>query len=81
MRDVATVGLGERVDVSYPDGKFIPGVFAGFDGENVLVTTIFGDVVKVSIRSAFIDVLDGHGQVIGRVVDDPVLETVPPDLE
>lgn len=83
MRDVTTVAVDEPVSiwVAAPNGRYRmwSARFLGFD--------TFGLSLDIGVESSHWPwesafwVEDSRGEVIRPVVSEPVLETVPPDLE
>lgn len=77
VRDVATLKRGERVYVHDGD-MHIPGVFLELvDGDVRVDVTV--DIVRIPLASNDPFVTDVDGEVIAE--PEPVLETIPPDLE
>lgn len=90
MRDIQQVPIGEHVTVyAKPDpGAVRPyivpvddGTFAGVSHGHIVIDHNDKYPTNIPLDSDAFDVHDDAGNVLGVVSDDPVLETVPPDLE
>lgn len=81
MHDITTVRHGEPVTVCSGIVTIDAGTFAGVAGGYIVIDHADGYPTKVEVDSTVFDVCDTAGRVLGVIVDDPVLETVPPDLE
>lgn len=90
MRDISTVQIGEHVTVyaKADPGAVRPnlvpvedGTFVGVADGYVVIDHDDAYPSKVELASAVFDVHDDKGNVLGVTVEDPVLETVPPELE
>lgn len=79
MRDASTVPHGTHVNIVAQNGRTIlDGTFAGATSVGVVVDSI-GMPMLIPFDSVMTVEVDG--EPIGRVTPEPVLETIPPELE
>ena len=79
MRDVTTVARGETVHLRSDLVLLDTGSFVGLVDDKIVVDLGHG-IANVPLDSN-ITVEDIHGQVIGVLVDEPILTGLPPELE
>ena len=81
MRDVSEVEYAEPVTIRDGENrKVAAGTWIGAIGSRAFIDTAYG-VYRVPLNDPIFTIEDDDTQVIGVVEDDPVLETIPPELE
>ena len=83
MRDLSTVELGETIYL-YAHGLYLTsGTYMGVSNRRTIVAaerTGLG-IINVDVDSAEFHFEDAAGRLLGWVMEDPPLTTIPPELE
>ena len=81
MRDLSTVELGETVVVWAGDEVLTLGDYKGCIGKQTIVVDSPLGILSIDTDSKSFYVEDAPGHILGWVMDDAPLTTIPPELE
>ena len=81
MRDLSTMEHGEPVVVWAAENRFARGSYLGCAGRDAILIESRLGTLNVEVNSNIFHVEDAHGRLLGWVMDDAPLTTIPPELE